>query len=407
MYPLHALLEHVRQVLALNFPTTLVVTAEVAQVKQSRGHYYLDLIEKNATDGTIVAQVSAVLWGGMYKRLRQQVGSVLDDLLQAGLEIQLHVRVDFHERYGLKLYIEGIDPAYTMGKLAVQRQQTLQVLAAEQLMYRNREQTILPQVVQRVAVISSAEAAGLQDFMTHLDENPYGYCYRVHLFPAAVQGKDAAAEVAAQLEVIGARATAFDCVVIVRGGGARLDLQAFDELILCRAIALCPIPVICGIGHDIDQSVADIVCFASLKTPTATADFLLAINSSFETELQLGLQQIHQVAAGWLRQQDYLLNNLSREIRQRAKQCCYTANEAVSQTKQTLKMLVRAKIQQEKQHLHSLSQLIAALHPQATFARGYSLTTHNRKVVTSTVQINQGDNIETHLTDGKVVSVVS
>ena len=344
MISLHALLEHIRQVLALNFPTPITLVAEVAQVKQSRGHYYFDLIEKNSTDGAVIAQVSGVMWGGMYKRLRQQVGPLLDDLMQAGLEIQLQVRIDFHERYGLKLYIEGIDPNYTMGKLAVQRQETLQKLAAENLLQRNREQTSLPVVVQRVAVISSSEAAGLQDFMIHINENAYGYRYQVSLFQAAMQGQHAAAEIAVQIAAINLRATEFDCIVMVRGGGARLDLQAFDELVLCRAIAHASLPVLCGIGHDIDQSVADIVCFASLKTPTATADFLIAHHANFEAEVQLCLQQIRQTTAIWLQQQNRNLGQLQREIKHHTQTRLRVALDNITRLQQLVKLTANNKI---------------------------------------------------------------
>lgn len=402
---LFQLLEHVRHVLALNFPESLYITAEIAQIKTSKGHHYLDLIEKDATDGGIVAQCSAVMWAGMYRRLSGQLGSTLDDVLREGLQVQLLVRVEYHERYGIKLIIEGVEPAYTLGMLAMQRRETLRLLTAQGLHLRNKL-TALPTVVQRVAVISSQEAAGLQDFMQHLAENRFGYTFRVHLFPAAVQGKTAAADMSAQLEAIGQRRRDFDCVVIVRGGGARLDLQAFDDFGLCQAIAHCPLPVLCGIGHDVDEAIADMICHTSVKTPTAGAEFLVLHNATFETEVLALGQALGQLARQRLQTDRLQLAQWQQEIRLRSRHAVKMAAEGLHSFSRGVAQGIQVTLRQQHQQVEHLERLLTALRPERVLARGYSLTSHEGRIVRSADEVSGGDTLVTRLHDGTVESRV-
>ncbi|RKZ09334.1 exodeoxyribonuclease VII large subunit, partial [bacterium] len=272
---------HIRQVVALNFEQLIWVSCEISQARQSRGHHYLELVEKAEHSDDIRAQSSAVIWARTFSRIRKKCGDLIDDILQDGVEVRVQVRVDFHERYGLKLVIEDIDPSFTMGNLETRRREILETLQKKGLVEKNGLLP-LPVVPQRIAVLSSEHAAGYHDFMQHLRENPYEYHFDTHLFPVALQGSSVEKEVVTALQSVAKAAVHYDCVAIIRGGGSRLDLSGFDNLAIGEAIAHCPIPVFTGIGHEIDQSVADIVANYALKTPTAVADAIIEMTATFE-----------------------------------------------------------------------------------------------------------------------------
>ena len=281
-YTLYELNEWAMRVIALNFAEPLWLSAEIAQVNTSRGHCYIELVEKN--DKEILAQLSAVAWQGSLKSWEKKWGTAtLKSLLTLGRVLKMKGRLDFHERYGLKFVIEEIDLEHTIGNLEIQRQRTLEALKSEQLLDKNRQLPI-PLAVQRLAVISSATAAGFIDFQTHLAENPSGYQYNIHLFAAAMQGVNLEKEIVEQLNTIAERKDQYDAVCIMRGGGSKLDLAGFDNEMVCRAVAHFPLPVFVSIGHEIDVSILDLLAAHSAKTPTALADSLLAHNQNFENK---------------------------------------------------------------------------------------------------------------------------
>ena len=187
-YSLFELNEFIRRIIALNLAEALWVQGEFAQVSESRGHYYINLIQKEDDNNEIIAQASAILWAKDFRRLKREKGKTLNQLLQSGLQVLIKVRADFHERYGLKLIIEDIDPSYTLGQLELQRRAIIEKLHKEKLLHKNNQHP-LPYVLQRIAVVSSSTAAGYQDFLKQLNNNPYGYTFNNKLFPAAVQGK--------------------------------------------------------------------------------------------------------------------------------------------------------------------------------------------------------------------------
>ena len=273
-YSLSELTSFIRRVFALNLPEAVWVTAELGQVNESRGHYWLTLVEKGEQDA-IAAQLEGVIWASQLQLLQRNYGiKLLRDLLQDGMSIKLKVTTSFHPRYGLKVVVEDVDPSFTIGELERKRKAVLEQLAKEGLLQKNASLPF-PVLPQRLAVISSETAAGLADFRQQLAQNPYGYQFRVRLFSAAMQGGNTSSEILTRLRQISSQGDSFDAVVIIRGGGGRTDLAAFDEASLCRAVAAYPLPVIVGIGHETDESVLDQVAARSLKTPTATATFLI------------------------------------------------------------------------------------------------------------------------------------
>lgn len=403
-YTLFDLNEHVRRVLALNFQNPIWIAAEIAQADSSRGHFYLDLVQKGAGD-ELVAQGQAVLWASDYRRLRAAIGGDLDAVLREGLEVKMQVRVDFHERYGLKLIIADLDPAYTFGQIELQRRQTIQTLRELGLLEKNRLLS-LPPVLQRVAVVSSENAAGFQDFQEHLAQNPFGYHFECQLFASAVQGKNAEAELREALEQIAAQSENFDCAVVVRGGGARLDLASFDGLALCQRAATLPLPLFTGIGHDVDETVLDLVAHKALKTPTAVADFLLQHNLFFENEMLRLAGDVRTIGDYRLKINLLELNRLETTLHWNGRERLRAAARRLDVLEENLPVLTFQLLRNQSHFLEKTEAICRAFEPENVLRRGYSLTMKNGKIVTSSLEVEAGDLLETRLREGVVFSKV-
>ncbi|MCB9354157.1 MAG: exodeoxyribonuclease VII large subunit [Lewinellaceae bacterium] len=399
-YSLYDLNEHIRRVLALNFQQPVWITAEIAQLGQSRGHLYLDLVQKGEGD-ELIAQAQAVLWAGDLRKMRARLASDLDAVLREGQEVKMQITVDFHERYGLKLVIADLDPAYTFGQLELKRRQTIETLRGLDLLERNRRQP-LPKVLQRIAVISSENAAGFRDFQEHLTQNAFGYGFSCRLFASSVQGKNAEAELLEALQTIDT--TRFDCIVIVRGGGARLDLSAFDGLELCKRVAQMPLPVFTGIGHDVDETVLDLVAHAALKTPTAVADFLLQHNLSFENELLQLAARLRSAGDQQLKISQLELQQAEQALRWNAGAQLRASFERVDRIAETLPQIVRARLRGQAQKLEAAEAVCLALHPENVLKRGYSMTYKDGKPLMDASEVASGDLLETVLLKGTVLS---
>jgi exodeoxyribonuclease VII large subunit len=275
--------------------------------------------------------------------------------LQSGMAVLVEVEIQYHAVYGLSLSIIGIDPAYTLGDIARQRQQTILQLQKDGLL--DAQQLLpLPTLIRRIAVISSPSAAGYEDFLNTIHHTPY--TINCTLFPAVMQGEGAAKSIIAALEEI----EGYDAIVIIRGGGATTDLSCFDNYELCAVCAQCDIPILTGIGHTRDVSVLDLVAHEALKTPTAVAEWL-----------------IHRMEEQTNRIADLLIRLHRTAERQ---------------------LLVR------RHRVEMLEQRLAACNPERFYQRGYSLLTKNGKLIRSVHELHKGDEVETHLADGSVHSVI-
>ncbi len=404
IHTLFDLNEHIRRVVALNFQQPLWITAEIAELGQSRGHFYLQLVQKGEGD-ELLAQAAAVVWAQDYRRLYKTLGLQLDAVLREGLEVKMSVRVDFHEQYGFKLQIIDIDPEHTIGQLERQRRQVIQTLRQSGLLERNSA-LLLPVVLQRIAVITSEGAAGFQDFREQLGQNSFGYRFHCQLFSSAVQGKNAESELLASLAQVAARADEFDCAVIVRGGGARLDLAAFDGLALSQYVAQMPIPILTGIGHDVDETVLDLVAHTALKTPTAVADFLIQYNLFFENALQRQADQIGLTSHYQLKISTLELERLEATLRWGSRDCLQRASRQLDQWSDQLPSLTSRLLRNHQNHLSQIEHLCAILQPENVLRRGYSLTLKNGKTVTNANEVSPGDELETRLREGVMYSTV-
>ncbi len=360
---LGALLAQVRAALHHRFPDSYWVVAEVAEMTRPRhpgGHCYLTLTEPAAGAEALgfTAQARATLWGSRYAQLAPAFTEATGQELRPGLRLLLRVKVTFHEQYGFSLDVLALDPSYTVGELARQRLATLRKLQEKDLL--ERQQTLaLPLGPQRLAVISSPTAAGFQDFVRQLEEAPYDFA--LTLFPALMQGEDAPASIRAALDAIRPRRGQFEVVVLIRGGGAKTDLLAFDEYGLAAAVAAFPLPVLTGIGHERDEAVVDLVAHRALKTPTAVAAFLVDRLARLEATLLGLLERVADRSRQHLAREQQQLQRLADHSREAARQQLRQARTALAQRS-------RQATHAPRQHLRHLGQQLESFRyilPQA------------------------------------------
>lgn len=394
-FSLFELNEHIRRVISLNFPEPVWITAEISEIKFSRQHIYLEVVEKSLVEeSTLLAKASAVIWFRQHQRLRRTLGTAFDTILQPGMSIRILVLVEFHERFGFKLIIEEIDPAHTIGILAIMRQKNLAKLQEAGLLER-QQLLVLPPTLQRVAVISSQEAAGLQDFIQQLSQNAYGYNFHCRYFYTAVQGQETEKEIISALEAIGQARTNFDAVVIVRGGGAKTDLASFDSFALCKAIAEHNLPVLTGIGHEVDETLADKVAYKSLKTPTAVAEFLIYHQVQFETVIIKTGEIIRTIGEGICREQTSGLKSLEQFIFWAAAQSLNQQTLGLEQLIKNLPAATSNFLQRRNQALERGEIIIKNLDPERLLSLGYTLTYNNGVLVSDPKMLQPGDILTT------------
>ena len=399
-YSLHTLAEFLNRVVSLNIPDAIWVKAEVFELNESKGHYYFNLIEKEEGSDNIIAKMDAVLWGGTFRSLNRKHKG-FSEYLQAGLQLLLKVRVDFHERYGLKLVIDDIDPAYTVGELALKRQKILEQIHAEGLPKPNKSLSV-PVAIKRVAILSNQNAAGFSDFMTHLEDNEMGYRYELFLLPVALQGQHVKTDVLYQLEIIKEHPTKFDVVCLLRGGGARLDLGAFDDIDICRAIAQCPYPVWTGIGHERDESFVDLVAHLALKTPTALANHIIDHNRNFEEQVLFLYQQIENNSKQSIQSNQLQLQVLEESIYQYNRFLVDAHKTEINQLERQLPYLLKVNFKTAVSTIEKMEAQFELLNIDATLKRGYAIIEKEgvaQKLISS---IDEGQSFNIIMSDGKL-----
>lgn len=315
---LHQLQLSIKSALSERFPLAVWVTAEISDLKVNySGHCYLELVEKREGDSLAVAQSRAVIWRSNYQMLSSYFRAQTGQEIAVGIKVLVKVLVNFHELYGLSLQITDIDPSFTLGDTERQRQITIEQLRKDGVWDMNRQQP-MARLVQRVAIISSANAAGYQDFCNEIARS--GYHFELSLFDAFMQGAGAEESIVAALEAIAISAIEFDAVVIIRGGGSVGDLQCFNSYRMASHVAQFPLPIIAGIGHDKDVSIVDMVAAHSLKTPTAVATWLVERMSLLEGWLDAAALSLHDSAMGITRNHIVLLESHSTALKARAEQ---------------------------------------------------------------------------------------
>ncbi|MCJ8164551.1 exodeoxyribonuclease VII large subunit [Pontibacter sp. E15-1] len=354
LFQLH---QQIREELEVAFPESYWVVAEVAQVNVDRrkGHCYLTLVDKGADARQMLAQARATIWSSRYQMLSRYFEEKTGHPLKAGLKVLLHTSVRFHELYGLSLDISNIDPNYTIGDLARQRQETLKRLEAEGLLEANKALplSLLP---QRLAVISSATAAGYQDFVHQLQHNSFGYYFEITLFQATVQGNEAPASVRNALALVAKDSHRYDAVVLIRGGGSQTDLSCFDDYAIAAAIGRSPLPVLTGIGHERDESVSDLVAHTRLKTPTAVANFLTDRFRSAEEYTESVYASIRLLSGQQLQQADDALERRSHRFSNQTKALLQAAKDRLELLSRGLLLKPKAYLDTQKHQISTLDK---------------------------------------------------
>ena len=295
------------------FPKRIWLRAEISAVKARQGsHCWLELSQSNAEG--LIAKASAVIWSSKYRFIAPYFQSVTGSPLKEGMVVLVEVQANYSQLYGFSLVINDIDPEYSLGLKELERQRTIERLQKEGLMDLQKELT-LALLPHRLAVVSAEDAAGFRDFVRHLDDNPYGFRMNVTLFPALMQGSECPSSVISAMDAVLGCGEDFDAVLILRGGGSKLDLACFDDYRLASVIAQYPLPVLTAIGHDQDYHVCDMVAHSYLKTPTALADEILSIYEAEDARLSSFMTRIRMAASGRLAVSDSALSMLRGRIR--------------------------------------------------------------------------------------------
>lgn len=351
--PLAELLLRVKQTLSERFADSYWVVAEIADLTLPRydgAHCYLTLTDQHQTarGAQLKAQARATIWSQRYQLLAPAFAEHTGQELRPGLKLLLRVQVKFHEQYGLSLDVLNLDPSYTVGELARQRLDTIRRLEAKGLLERQRALP-LPLGPQRLAVVSSPTAAGFQDFVRQLEESPYGFA--LALFPATMQGDDAPTSIRAALDAIRPRRRQFDAVVIIRGGGSKTDLLAFDDYGLAAAVGSFPLPVLTGIGHERDEAVVDLAAHLALKTPTAVAAFLAERLARLDAVFDGYAGRIRDLALGLAQSAAARLDRLGRRTHAAAQAGLHEHHTALRQRTAAAAPLARAHLRQQREQL--------------------------------------------------------
>ena len=393
----------IKESIASAFPGRYWVKGEIASFSpRSNGHCYLSLTQSRG--GRSIAEARAMIWSWKYPQLKNFFETSTGEPLRAGITVLVQVQVNFSELYGVSLFIENIDPAFTLGEKALERKKAIEKLTAEGYMEMQKE-LALPDLPYRLAVITSKTAAGYQDFRNHLLNNPEGYAFHLDLYEALMQGEQAPASIMEALEEVAEKG--YDAVLILRGGGSELDLACFDDYNLAVAIATLPVPVITAIGHDKDVHIADMVAHASVKTPTALADLFLEAYEAQDAILDRLAQRVSSAIQRRLGSLEMPLQRcigrISRGLLQKYADVARLKDNAVHR----LQFAAQARVSAEVSRVALKEALISASDPRKILGLGYVLVTgKDNKVLKTVDKVTVGDRIGVRFSDGSLTARV-
>ena len=411
-YTLRQLNLLVREAIETELPDEYWVEAELSECRENSGHCYMELIEKDERTNTPIARASAKCWRQTWQMAKPYFERTTGQQLRAGMKVLLKVYAQFHEAYGFSWIVSDIDPTYTLGDMARKRQEIIRQLKEEGVFDLQRELRI-PTFAKRIAVISAQNAAGYGDFCRQLEDNDYGFRFEVTLFPAIMQGEQVESSIIAALNAIyeatvpdGSPSGPYDCVVIIRGGGATADLSGFDTLALAENVAQFPLPVITGIGHDRDESILDMVANTKVKTPTAAAALLIDNLRQVLDRINSAQQHLTTAISTKLSTLNVQLSSLQALIPTLALRTIGDQRHRIEMQENRLPVAIERRLTSQKHLLESLSLKLQGFDPQLLLSRGYSITLHNGRAVRDPRQLKVGDEIETKVEHGTIRSVV-
>lgn len=404
LFDLNAL---VRRSLERCLPDTYWVQAELSDVRiHGAGHCYLEFVQKDPRSNNLIAKARGTIWNSVFRLLKPYFEETTGQIFTSGIKVLVQVSVSFHELYGYSLTVQDIDPGYTLGDMALRRREILQQLSAEGILTLNKELE-MPLLPQRIAVISSATAAGYDDFCHQLRHNGYGFFFYTELFPASMQGDRVESSVLSALDRINRRLKDFDVVVIIRGGGATSDLSGFDTYLLAAACAQFPLPVITGIGHERDDTVLDSVSHTRVKTPTAAAEYL--INRMKEAASALEQISIHlqNSVQARLDAEQRRLQNWCTRIPAMALKRITDGKLRLSSCQHAIQQSSRQLVANQLHRLELFNQRLIDASPQNLLSRGYSLAIKDGYVVKDAALLQPGDKLTVRFHQGEVISEVT
>ncbi len=447
-YTLLELNQLVKNTITEHFSSSFWVIAEISEVKEHySGHCYLELIQKADNSDNIVARARATIWAYTYRMLKPYFESTTGKMLVPGMKILVKAQVFFHEVYGFSLNISDIEPTFTIGDLELKRRETINRLIADGVFDMNRELE-LEMLPNRIAVISSPQAAGYEDFVSQLTQNRFGYRFKITLFDAIMQGAEAEESIIYALDRIYKRANQFDLVAIVRGGGATADLSCFDSYNLASHVAQFPIPIATGIGHEKDSTITDLVAFKSVKTPTAVAEFIINVVNDAEniylnlrdTLSRMASEKLNDIKIelldfayrlnnscvlqmetekNWLikttsalssasklklYQSNLMITNAENQLKSHSITAIKNTITKLENMTKSLKSIYHQKFEVEIQKFSYIGKILETLNPINTLKKGFSITRINGKAIKSIKEIKSGDTLTTTFWDGQVTS---
>ena len=380
------------------------VEAELSDL-HDRNHCYMELVENDPFGPTPLAKARAVCWANRWTALRSKFERQTQQQLRPGIKVRMMVTPTFHEAYGFAYQVSDIDPDYTLGDIVRKRMEIIRQLKEAGIFDLQRE-LVLPRFAQRIAVISSAQAAGYGDFCHQIDDNSYGLSFSHELFAAIMQGEQVEQSVIAALDRINARIDEFDVVVIIRGGGATTDMSGFDTLALAENVANFPLPIITGIGHDRDECILDMVSYIRVKTPTAAAAFLIDHLSEVYTALVSARERISRIAERHLAYEKMRLKQLADRIPTLFALTRERQTKRIDALAHRLDSAATQRLERERHRLQLVAQRAQAQDPIHILRRGYSITLHNGHALRSGDELADGDIIETRLEQGTLKSEI-
>ena len=417
----------VRKSIRACLPDEYWVQAELSDVRSNySGHCYLEFVQKDTKSNALVAKARGIIWNNVYQLLKPYFERETGQAFVSGIKVLVKVTVDFHELYGYSLTVVDIDPTYTLGDMVRRRKEILRRLDADGILTMNKELE-LPELLQRIAVISSPTAAGYGDFCNQLVHNAFGFVFYPKLFPAVMQGDQVEASIISALDRIYDSGVSWDVVVIIRGGGATSDLSGFDTYDLAAHCAQFPVPIITGIGHERDDTVIDLISHTRVKTPTAAAEFLINHQRQTAEHLEDLAAFFTEAVPDRIRQEKERLERcvarIPSQVRMRLQRESFRQERFAKrlemawqtrlvreqyrlQVEQRLAVAAVRKLEQERHRLELLEQRVQAASPDVLLKRGYSLTLKDGKAVTDVAQLQAGDEVETRLACGTFRSKV-
>lgn len=416
----------IKSELEKNLEPSYWVIAEISEMRLNpKGHCYMELVDKEGQ--YVTSKIRANIWAYTYRNLSAWFEAITKTPLQSGIKVLLNVQVQYHELYGISLNIKDIDPNFTLGERARKRQEVIQKLQDEGIFDINKELQ-LPYVPQRIAIISSETAAGYGDFKNQIEQNTRGYFFKIKLFQSLMQGDQAPKAIISALHQINDDIGKFDLVVIIRGGGSQVDLDCFDDYELASHIAQFPLPIITGIGHERDETIADLVANTQMKTPTAVAEFLISGIERYDDSLNEMIYRLEKSGKNIIQNSAYNITHLGYNLQSATKEIVHRSESILTQEKLKLKYATyeflksenrkidhfgtplnrainqRLKVAEKK--LEGLKKQLNLLNPKSVLKRGYSITLLNGKPISEGQEIKAGEELETITARHRIKSTI-